>query len=335
MAKNKHKKNKNNNLAGLLRKKLPVILYVACGLAIFFMAFWFFLIYNNAPDSIYVFPENPKQGDTVFIRVKSGSDNITGSFRNEELVFYRRGKLQEWVAFLGIDVDQEAGDYKIYVSTGDTQVLTKEIKISSADFSSASAVSATSAKQTGITQLKAVDNIIKNDSPALKKVLKNFTKEPYFNSPFSFPLSKMEQRGYSFGKLISFAKYQLQHLGVDLKAPEKTEIYAVNEGKVVSILSLPNYGKTVIIDHGLDIFSLYLHLEEFKVSEGQMVKRGQLIGLSGDTGYTTAPHLHFSVRVGASRVDPIVFIETTKKLEDNFVLADISRSFLNIINKFK
>jgi len=310
-------------------------LYVACGLAIFFMAFWFFLIYNNAPDSIYVFPENPKQGDTVFIRVKSGSDNITGSFRNEELVFYRRGKLQEWVAFLGIDVDQEAGDYKIYVSTGDTQVLTKEIKISSAEFSSASAVSAPSAKQTGITQLKAVDNIIKNDSPALKKVLKNFTKEPYFNSPFSFPLSKMEQRGYSFGKLISFAKYQLQHLGVDLKAPEKTEIYAVNEGKVVSILSLPNYGKTVIIDHGLDIFSLYLHLEEFKVSEGQMVKRGQLIGLSGDTGYTTAPHLHFSVRVGASRVDPIVFIETTKKLEDNFVLADISRSFLNIINKFK
>jgi len=130
MAKNKHKKNKNNNLAGLLCKKLPVFLYVACGLVIFFAAFWFFLIYNNAPDSIYVFPENPKQGDTVFIRVKSGSDNITGSFRNEELVFYRKGKLQEWVAFLGIDVDQEPGDYKIYVSTSDTQVLTKEIKIS-------------------------------------------------------------------------------------------------------------------------------------------------------------------------------------------------------------
>jgi len=332
MAKKKHKK---NDLAGLLRKKLPVFLYTGCGLIIFFMAFWAFLIYNNVPDSIYVFPENIKQGDTVFIRVKSESDNIIGSFKNEELVFYRKGKLHEWIAFLGIDVDQEPADYKIYVSTGDTRVLTKEIKISAAEFSSASAVLAPSAQQTGITQLKAVDNIIKNDSPALKKVLKNFTKEPYFNSPFSFPLSKMEQRGYSFGKLISFAKYQLQHLGVDLKAPEKTEIYAVNDGKVVSILSLSNYGKTVIIDHGLDIFSLYLHLEEFKVSEGQMVKKGQLIGLSGDTGYTTAPHLHFSVRVGASRVDPIVFIETTKKMEDNFVLANVSNSFLNIINKFK
>ena len=52
------------------------------------------------------------------------------------------------------------------------------------------------------------------------------------------------------------------------KAPEKTEVYAINDGKVVLTVNLSNYGKTVIIDHGLDIFSLYLHLEEFKISEG-------------------------------------------------------------------
>ena len=312
------------------QKKLNIFLRVAGGLIIFWLAFGAFLFFQKASDSIYVFPENPKQGDTVFIRVKSEADNLTGSFENEELVFYRKGKLPEWIAFLGIDVDQKPGDYKISVNTGGIQTLTKEIKVSLAEFSSAPSASAPSAKQTGVTQVKAVDNVIKNDNPVLKKILSNFTPEPYFNAPFSFPLREMEQRGFSFGKFISFATYNLRHLGVDLKAPEKTEIYAVNDGKVVSTVNLSNYGKTVIIDHGLDIFSLYLHLEEFKVSEGQMVSRGQSIGLSGDTGYTTAPHLHFSMRVGKARVDPIIFIETTKKINDNLFLADLLNAFLNI-----
>ena len=104
------------------------------------------------------------------------------------------------------------------------------------------------------------------------------------------------------------------------------------DGKVVLTADLPNYGKTVIIDHGLDIFSLYLHLDEFKVVEGQIVKKNQILGLSGDTGYSTAPHLHFSIRVGTSRVDPLVFIEATKKLDENSFIAAISNAFLNIIN---
>ena len=143
-----------------------------------------------------------------------------------------------------------------------------------------------------------------------------------------------KKTGFSFGKFIGFGKYALQRLGVDLKAPEKTKIYSVNDGKVAATLELSNYGKTVIIDHGLDIFSLYLHLDEFKVSVGDMVRRGQLIGLSGDTGYTTAPHLHFSMRVDGQRVDPIAFIETTKKISDNSaapsLTADIANAFINL-----
>ena len=338
MAKKKHTSTGSarvkKNSWRLGRRNLNILLWVAGGLVVFWLVFGVFLVFQPAPDSIYVFPENPKQGDTVFIRVKTGSGKITGSFENEELVFYRKGKLPEWISFLGVDAAHEPGDYKIYVSTSDTQISEKDIKVLPAEFSSAPVASAPSAKQTGVTQIKAVDNVIKNDNPVLKKILSNFTPEPYFTSPFSFPLSKIEKTGFSFGKFINFAKSKLQHLGVDLKASENTEIYAVNDGKVVATLNLSNYGKTVIIDHGLDIFSLYLHLEEFKVSEGQMVSRGQNIGLSGDTGYTTAPHLHFSVRVGNSRVDPIVFIETTKKLNDNLFLADLTNAFLNFINQF-
>ena len=143
----------------------------------------------------------------------------------------------------------------------------------------------------------------------------------------------MRAGGFAFGDFIGFGKYKLQHLGVDLKAPEKTEIYAVNDGKVVLTANLSNYGKTVIIDHGLGIFSMYLHLEEFKVSLGQMVGRGQTIGLSGDTGYVTGPHLHFSMRVDGTRVDPVGFITATKKLEDNSFLANISNGFFNILKQ--
>jgi murein DD-endopeptidase MepM/ murein hydrolase activator NlpD len=80
---------------------------------------------------------------------------------------------------------------------------------------------------------------------------------------------------------------------------------------------------------------MYLHLNEFKVANGQIVQRGQLIGLSGDTGYSSAPHLHFSIRVGNSRVDPVAFIQTTKKLNDNFFLADLMNAILNIFSLTK
>ncbi len=323
----KHKKHKKN------KKKFSVFFYAAAGLIAVCLAVGFFLFFQKQPASIYVYPQNPKQGDTVFIRVKSQASEITGNFGQERLIFYKKENSQDRVSFLGIDAGQKPGAYKIFADTSKAEHLTKEIKVALADFSLAPAVAAPNLKQTGYTNKKAVDNITKNDNPALKKILSKLTPVPYFKDSFSFPLKKIEKTGFSFGKFIGFAKDKLQHLGVDLKAPKKTEIYAVNDGKVVATLNLSNYGKTVIIDHGLDIFSLYLHLEEFKISEGKMVKSGQLIGLSGDTGYVTAPHLHFSMRIGSSRVDPIVFIQTTKKINDNFMLADISAAILSIFNR--
>lgn len=322
------------------KKKIPSLFFSTVGLVVFCVAVLaiigiiLFAEKKSAP-SIYVFPENPKQGDTVFIRVKSDASEITGNVGQERFVFYKKANSNEWISFLGIDADQKPGDYKIFADTSNAEHLNKDIKVALADFSTAAVVAAPSAAKTGITIDKAVSNIRTNDNPALKKVLSNFTPTPYFTAPFSFPLSKMEKTGFSFGKFIGFAKDKIQHFGTDLRAPEKTDVYAVNNGKVVATLNLANYGKTVIIDHGLDIFSIYLHLNEFKVSAGDIVKRSQRIGLSGETGYATAPHLHFSMRVGDSRVDPIAFIASTQKINDNFILADLSRAFSNLVNNIK
>ncbi len=73
---------------------------------------------------------------------------------------------------------------------------------------------------------------------------------------------------------------------------------------------LNTYGKTLIIDHGLGIYSLYLHLNKFKVLRGEQVEQGDVVGFSGNTGYSIAPHLHFSVKVNSSSVDPLRFIAT-------------------------
>jgi len=301
-------------------------------LIIFWLAVGFYLFFK-VPASIYIYPENPKQGDTVFIRVESKADSVWGNFDSENIIFYKKGFLNEWIAFLGVDAVHESGDYEISVETSSGEKLAKQIKVYPADFSLEAAIAAPSANQTGITQNNAISNIRKNDNPALNKILDNYTDQPYFSLPFSSPLSSMEVGGFSFGRFINFSGNRIQHLGVDLRAPEGTNVYSVNDGKVAATLDLSNYGKTIIIDHGLDIFSLYLHLSEFKVSEGERIKRGQLIGLSGDTGYVTAPHLHFSMRVGGSRIDPVEFIDSSKKMNKNFLMADISNAILNIFKK--
>jgi len=313
------------------RKKENIKLYmVILGVAISLAVLAGFFIFQNNSESLYVYPENPKQGDTVFIKVESQSGKITGSFEKEKLLFYKKNNSAEWVAFLGIDADKQPGEYKISVNIPGREQLTKKIKVNLADFSTAPVVTGPTVNKNGITLSKAVKNIVKNDNPAIKKILDNPSEVPYFTKSFLSPLIKMEKGGLFFGEFIKLGTYKIQHLGVDLSAPEETSVYSINNGKVVATLDLYNYGKTIIIDHGLGIFSMYLHLEEFKVSKGQIVKRGQIIGLSGSTGYVTAPHLHFSMRVDGARVDPIDFIKETQKMDDNSFLAGISNVFNNI-----
>jgi len=284
--------------------------------------------------SIYIFPENPKQGDTVFIRVESRSDKISGVFEGEKIDFLRFGEFFESIAFLGIDLKMKPAEYKISLNVAGKEIE-KTIAVEERDFSVSKMLITEELKNEGFTEKKIAENLEEKDNLALNEVLANFTSEPYFESPFSFPLSKTEKGGLDFGELLKAKNYQLQHFGVDLRAPWGTKVYAVNDGKVVFADELFNYGKTLVIDHGLDIFSLYLHLSDVKVSSGERLKRGQLISLSGNSGYSAAPHLHFSMRDGKSRIDPILFIEATKKTRHTLlasVIANIRAALLRFFN---
>jgi len=98
------------------------------------------------------------------------------------------------------------------------------------------------------------------------------------------------------------------HTGIDFGASEGTPIHAAADGVIVSAGVLGGYGNATIIDHGNSLATLYAHQSRMIVSAGQSVKRGQVIGYVGHTGYATGPHLHFEVRVDGTPVDPMPYL---------------------------
>lgn len=104
-------------------------------------------------------------------------------------------------------------------------------------------------------------------------------------------------------------KVRKMHAGIDFTAPAGTAIQATGNGKVAVVKnSRSGYGKHVIIDHGYGFKSLYAHMSKIHVKEGQKVKKGEKIGLIGNTGTSTGAHLHYEVRINDKHVNPIDYV---------------------------
>ena len=105
------------------------------------------------------------------------------------------------------------------------------------------------------------------------------------------------------------------HTGVDISASMGTPVHAAADGIVYSAEFSGRYGKLVIIDHGNGMRTWYAHLSRFEVVAGQEIRRGEVLGASGDTGRVTSPHLHFEVRVGGSPVNPHPYLTRSAVLQ--------------------
>lgn len=101
-------------------------------------------------------------------------------------------------------------------------------------------------------------------------------------------------------------KVKKMHTGIDFAAPIGTPIYATADGKIEEVsVKFSGYGKMVVIDHGFGYKTRYAHMHDFAVRTGQNVKRGELIGYVGDTGVSTAPHLHYEVMLNGVLINPV------------------------------
>ena len=140
------------------------------------------------------------------------------------------------------------------------------------------------------------------------KVYATVTPKSYINSKFILPLDTFITSDFGKARVYN-GSLKGYHSGTDFRAKTGTPIIASNDGVVALVKDRFYSGGTILIDHGQGIYTCYFHMSAFDVKVKQRVKKGQIIGLSGQSGRVTGPHLHFAVRINAVQVDPLQFIQ--------------------------
>lgn len=159
-----------------------------------------------------------------------------------------------------------------------------------------------------IDQLKRKLYIETKSQDEVSKLAEN--KEKLFAAiPAIQPISNKQLMALASGfglRTHPIYKVKKMHAGIDFAAAMGTPIYATADGKVANVeVKFSGYGKMVEVDHGFGYRTRYAHMHDFAVRTGQTVKRGDLIGYVGNTGLSTAPHLHYEVMINGQHVDPV------------------------------
>ncbi len=133
------------------------------------------------------------------------------------------------------------------------------------------------------------------------------------HTPSIWPTSGWISRGYGM-KYDPFTGMKQMHSGIDIANHTGTPVIAPAAGRITSVGRNGGMGKTIVIDHGYGFVTRYGHLSDYKVKRGQQIKRGDVIGLVGSTGYSTGPHLHYEVIQNGKSVNPRKHILNDKSL---------------------
>ena len=258
-------------------------------------------------------PNEVEQGDTLVVVTKAISQAApVGTFKSRKVDFMKVPDSDKWVSVVGIGIKEEPGVYPFALTLPDGSGIQKDITVRKKIFPRTVLQISSDLMKQGYTPTNIAQTILGKENVSFGEVFKIYTPTSYFNQEFILPLDEIKIVG-GYGNIRKQGEVALHHLGVDLEVPPGTPVYAVNDGVVRYTKESTNYGKAVLIDHGLGIYSAYLHLNEFQASEGQRVKRGDTIGLSGNTGYSLGPHVHFSIRTRQGSVDPLRFIDAVNK----------------------
>lgn len=154
-----------------------------------------------------------------------------------------------------------------------------------------------------------VDALNKEADALVAEILKLQGGGDYIGGAMAWPAPTSKRITSKFGyRLHPILKVNKLHTGIDIGVGSGNNIVAVNSGKVIKAAWNNSYGYMVMIDHGGGIVTLYAHNSSLKVKTGDMVERGQVIALSGSTGMSTGPHLHFEVRVNGQYKNPLSYL---------------------------
>ncbi|TAL61602.1 MAG: M23 family metallopeptidase [Legionella sp.] len=152
---------------------------------------------------------------------------------------------------------------------------------------------------------------IDQEAEKLSKLFSQYSNTNPFESSFAAPLKGPISSLFGLKRIYN-KQPRDPHSGLDIAAPEGKPVYAASNGVVVDTGNYFLTGNIVVLDHGMGVFSLYAHLSEITVRIGDQIKQGEEVGLVGMTGRVTGPHLHWTMVVNQTLVDPLLFVPLRK-----------------------
>jgi hypothetical protein len=259
-----------------------------------------------AQDSMRLTPASLTNGAPFLITIMlhEEASTVTGKWQGHPVAFFSRADHRTWFALVGVDVEVTPGKYPLTIDStlmdGTHHALHQDVDVEEAPYEK--------------VPLSVPDKFVEPNAAALKKIaadktvkdkaFANSDSKPEWTANFRPPL-RLAPQSDSFGNQRVFnGKLASVHRGLDYHAKLRTPVAAINSGHVVLAQPLYFEGGCVVIDHGLGLMSVYMHLSKIEVKVGQKVRRGQVVALSGASGRATGPHLHLGVRWEGSYLDP-------------------------------
>ena len=250
-------------------------------------------------------PARVVQGRTMLIQVQ-GEDalNLSGSCLGQDLLFVDEGEGFYW-ALVGVDALTPPGSYPLALAateagSGDLLAMREVFTVTEGSFATYNVV--VPADRQGLLD----PQLSQAERELVDSVFAGVSGERLWEGPIGYPLQGELRITAAFGQRRSYGGGPVSsyHTGLDYGADAGTPVLAPVTGTVVMAEPLQVRGKVVILDHGLGVFTGFWHLSEIWVEVGQVVGRGQVVGLVGNTGLSTGPHLHWEMRVHGVPVEP-------------------------------
>ena len=213
----------------------------------------------------------------------------------------------DWTTLVGIDLNTKPGKRttEALLTMNDGRVERRKLTIE------------VLAKKFPTTELKVEPKFVqlskadlersRRESKEVGAIYRRITRDLVADAAYIVPIPGGTGRNFGERRVFN-GQPRSPHSGADLRAKTGTPIHATNRGRVALAKSLFFTGNTVILDHGLGIYSVYAHLSRLDVKKGDVVDNGEIVGLVGATGRVTGPHLHWAVRAQGARIDPFTLV---------------------------
>jgi murein DD-endopeptidase MepM/ murein hydrolase activator NlpD len=282
-------------------------------IALFLFA-WTFFTYSPAMAATWTVRAQPARlvnGAPVLFQVKAPArlESLNGTWLGHEVSFSYDAAGKMWFTLAGVSLETAPGTYSLEL-TGETIIgnngakkisFARKFIVSRGQYPKIKVELSVESKFTEPTPEQQKQ--IEEGQQVKKDFLNKVTPEREWSGAFTKPADAAISDVFGSERIFN-GKTSSPHLGLDFRVPSGTPVAAMNDGTVLLARPLYFEGNFVVLDHGQGLLTLYLHLSEFKVKEGERVKRGQVIGLSGGTGRATGPHLHVAVRWQGTYLDP-------------------------------